>query len=211
MTSRIGRVLLIACAAAGLLVGCGDDDDATTTSSTSPPTETRPGGNQAATTPPATGDTLPEVEGDEFTDPDGTYEIEIDPEWERDDARADPGIEFWLVAKEFDGFFPNVNLLTQTVPLGTKLDEYLDLSVDGMDDYIDDADMIDRRTVDGAGAQELGLLEYTGAVDGIDLHFLQLVVVDGDEAVVATFTAPDGRFEDLRPQIEPYLHTLRPS
>ena len=85
-------------------------------SSTPPTTAARPGGNQAATTAPpdTSGTTLPEADGDDFRDPDDTYEMVIDPDWERDDARAAAGTEFWLVAKEFDGFFPNVNLLTQT-------------------------------------------------------------------------------------------------
>lgn len=218
MSRGIGRALFAVGALVGLLGACGDDDGDVTAGSSAPPTTAaRPGGNQAATTTPpdtaspdAGSTTLPEADGDDFTDPEGAYEIVIDPEWERDDGRADPGIEFWLVAKEFDGFFPNVNLLTQTVTLGMKLDTYLDVSVEGLDDYIDDAEMIDRRTVEGTAGDELGLLEYTGAVNDIDLHFLQLVVVEGDEAVVATFTAPDGRFEDLRAEIEPYLHTLRP-
>jgi hypothetical protein len=214
MRPGITRPLSVGILCALLLGGCGDDDDPLEAVGTGAgsSTTTRVGGNQAVTTTTdAPADTVPEPGGEPFSDPDGSYEIEIDPEWERDDARADPGIEFWLVAKEFDGFFPNVNLLTQTVPSGLGLEEYVDLSIDGIDDYIDEADVIDERTVEGADGQELALLEYTGEVEGLPLHFLQLVTVDGDEAVVATYTAPDRRFDELRPDIEPYLYTLRSS
>jgi hypothetical protein len=144
-----------------------------------------------------------------FVDPQGSYEIEVDPDWEASHGTMVAEVEAWLVAEPSDGFAPNVNVLTQAVP-GMDLDGYLDLSVAQAPAMLQDFELVRRDVVEGA-ANELGVMEYTGTQGGRPLHFLATVAVGDGTAIVATFTVPPEAFDDLRCEVEPFLLTLRAS
>ena len=139
-----------------------------------------------------------------FTDPQGAYTIDIGPEWERMTTTAVKEIEQWAVADVSGGFVSNVNVLTQSAP-GMDLQAYLDVSLRNTGGL----NVVDSSIVQTAGA-DLGLVEFEGVAPGvtISLHFLAVFGVHDGQAVVATFTANDKEFAELRPTIEAYLRTL---
>ena len=142
-----------------------------------------------------------------FEDPQGSYEIDVDPDWDAQHGRLVAEIEVWVVGESRDGFAPNVNVLTQLTP-GLDLSTYLDRSVEEGPSAIPDFELLNSDVVDGI-ASELGLLEYTGTQNGRPLRFLATVAVRDGTAVVATFTAPPEVFDESRGEVEPYLLTLR--
>jgi hypothetical protein len=150
--------------------------------------------------------TTPAV-GEVFEDPQGSYEIEVDPDWDAQHGTFAAEIEAWIVGDPQDGFAPNVNVLTQLAP-GLDLSTYLDRSSEQGPSLIPDFELLNVDVVDGIGS-DLGLLEYEGTQNGRPLHFLATVAVGDGTAVVATFTAPPDVFDESRGDIEPYLLTLR--
>ena len=69
--------------------------------------------------------------------------------------------------------------------------------------------LIDHQLIDGANGNPLGLIEYSGVLSDRPLHFLSTFDVQNDQAVVATFTTNEASFDELRPNIEPFLRTLQ--
>jgi hypothetical protein len=142
-----------------------------------------------------------------FIDPQGSYEIDVDRDWEALHGTMVAEVEAWLVDEPDDGFAPNVNVLNQAIP-AMDLVEYLDLSVTQAPAFISNFELVRLDVVEGT-ANELGVMEYTGTQNDLPMHFLATVVVSDPTAVVATFTAPAETFEQLRCEVEPFLFTLR--
>ena len=138
-----------------------------------------------------------------FSDPQGSYTIEVDPDWQANHGSLAAEIEVWFVAEPSDEFAPNLNILTQLAPQ-MNLEEYLELSIDNGPIFFSDFELIEGGTVDGASGQPLATVEYTG--DG--LRFLAVFAVSDGEAVVATLSAPIERFGSLRDEVLPHLLTL---
>ncbi len=184
----------IACAALVVaLAACGGSSTKTTIATTSP----------AAT---ASGPTTTALPGTTFTDPDGTYTIVVDPDWsEQPGASPQKGVEVWQAAPSVDGFAANVNVLTQEAK-GASLDDYLEASLKQLEGLT-----VNSSSVVDVGGRKLGVIEYSGKLSGatLPLHFLAVVDVGDDRAVLATFTATEAAFASLRPTIERYLLTLR--
>jgi hypothetical protein len=187
---RVLRVLLGRVAAYGaltvVLVACGGSDDRE--------------GDTAGTSSTTHA-------GEVFEDPQGSYEIEVDPDWDAQHGTFAAEIEAWIVGESREGFAPNVNVLTQLAP-GLDMSAYLDRSIEQGPSALPDFELLNSEVVDGTES-ELGLLEYTGTQNGRPLHFLATVAVRDGTAVVATFTAPPGIFDETRGEVEPYLLTLR--
>ena len=168
------------------MTGCGGDDD---------------DNGAADPTTPATPTTLA---GEVFVDPQGTYTMTIAPDWSEITDRPAPEVEAWRVAGEQDGFVANVNVLSQQVD-GLDLERYLELSAENIGDF----EQTGSEIVTGANGNQLGVLEYQ-ATDS-DIHYLGVVSVENDVAVVATLSAVDAeQLAELRPRVEPYLLTLQP-
>jgi len=143
--------------------------------------------------------------GTPFVDPQNTYTITVGPDWKQQPSAVVKEIENWTVAPSEDGFAPNVNVLTQAAP-GMDLAEYMDFSAK----HVGGIKLIDSSTVDGTNGNKLGLLEFAGTFGtNRALHSLATVDVRNDQAVVATFTAPEDAFAGERPDVQPYLLTLQ--
>jgi hypothetical protein len=170
-----------------VLVACGGSDDSQ--------------GDTAGTS--ATTQAAREV----FEDPQGSYEIDVDPDWDAQHGTSAAEIEAWVVGESREGFAPNVNVLTLRAPR-LDLSAYLDRSTEQASSVIPNFELFNSEVVDGTES-ELGLLEYTGTQNGQPLFFLATVAVRDGTAVVATFTAPPGAFHQSRDEVEPYLLTLR--
>jgi hypothetical protein len=184
-----GLCATVLAAPLALIVACGDAEDADITGVRSGAETSGPKG------------------GKPFSDPEGTYELVVGPDWVPRHGTIAAEVEVWQVAEPADAFAPNVNVLTQV--FDGDLAEYLDLSIESGDTLIEDFRLIDRKVVEGTSGERLGVLEYTGSQQGRQLHFLQTIAVGSGTAVVATLTAPEDRASDLRGDVEPYLLTLR--
>lgn len=153
--------------------------------------------------PPDTVDVGP---GTTFTDPQGTYEMNIDPIWIDQHGSFSADIEVWFIRPPSGGFAPNVSVLTQLIP-DMELEEYLDLSVRQANVVLPDAEVVNRGIVQGT-RDRLGFMEYRGTQAGNQVQFLAYFTVHGGKAVVATLTTSAHEFDATRSQVEPLLQTL---
>jgi hypothetical protein len=142
-----------------------------------------------------------------FADPQGFYEMEVDRRWPPSSSFADAGVESWFVAGPVDGSSPVVVVFTQGTP-ANDLDEYLELSIALGPAQVLDFELVGAGVVEG-GAEQLGVVEYTGTTNDRLLHFLTIVALRDRTAVLAGFAAPPAAFDELRCEVEPYLLTLR--
>jgi hypothetical protein len=202
-------LIAASCADEGSNLSAGAGDEETDTSTTRPPRSTTeaPDTSEAPTTTNAAPDTSAGSIGTVFADPQGTYTIEIDPGWTEQSGTFVKEIEAWIVATPRDGFAPNVNVLTQDTG-GMDLEEYLDFSVESMGTL----ELTSSDIVRAPNGNELAIIEYEGEIAGTAaglLKFMATVDVNDGQAVVATLTADESTFDDLRVQVEPYLLTLQ--
>lgn len=154
-----------------------------------------------------TGTSLP---GEEFADPQGTYKLNVDPEWTPNHGALAAEIELWMVGEPSTDFAPNVNVLTQAAA-NLDLRSYVDLSMQQGSNLIEGFTLVDDQIVEGATRQELGIMEYTGTETGRDLHFLAVFFVENNQAVVATYTGTEDQFASQGASVESFLRTLRPT
>lgn len=162
------------------------------------------------TLPPSSPDPTHSPVDGPFRDPEGMYEMRVDPGWVYQAGGFVDGVEFWFLGPPEGGFAPNVNALTQQTG-GLSLADYLDLSVDQAPNLMANFELIDRAQVKGASGR-LGVMEYTGNLTGGPrLHFLAVIAMTDGRAVVVTLTAPRKSFRDWRAEVEPFMLTLRPT
>jgi hypothetical protein len=114
----------------------------------------------------------------------------------------------WSVAAPIGDFVPNINILSQILPSGTTLDEYLRLSIENAGLFIQKFELIDQRIVTADSGQVLAVMEYQGSVSGRSLRFFAVFGVRDDEAVAATLTVPPQEYMEIQAEVEPYLLTL---
>ena len=178
-----------------LLTGTLDTSRSTTTSTTTSST--------------GTGSSGPFVPGAvAFTDPQGTYTIDISPAWNETSGTLVHEIEAWQIGIGTSQFQDNVNVLTQDTQ-GLDLRAYLRFS----EGHLGGMDLISSDVITGAAGNELGLIEYSGQLAGapIELHALAAVAVQNGQAEVATLTTTMETFAQARAEAEPYLRTLQAS
>ncbi len=154
------------------------------------------------------GTSAPPEDAIAFTDPQGYYSIEIDPSWERRTDVPSEAVEVWTVAPSSDGFQPNVNIL-RDAPGGRDLAGYMEFS----EANLGSLELVGKAVVKGESGNELGVFEYTGLVPSADrrLHFLAIVSVTDEHAIVATLSTLASNFREIRKDVEPLLRTLRPA
>ncbi|GMQ86536.1 MAG: hypothetical protein BMS9Abin07_2117 [Acidimicrobiia bacterium] len=138
------------------------------------------------------------------------YEMLVDSEWVGQHGLLAEGIETWFVADPQAGFAPNVNVLTQVAGV-PDMETYLELSIESGPALMDGFELLREDVLEGEAGQELGVMEYAGSAGGRDLRFLGVFILVDGRAIVATFTAPEGRYDDLIGSVEPYLVSLRPT
>jgi hypothetical protein len=142
-----------------------------------------------------------------FVDPQGTYEVDIDPGWSAAHGLLVAEIEMWFVAPARDGFRANVNILTQAAP-GLTLSDYMDdtdRATEAAGGSVHENEV--RR---GSTGNDVGVTVYDTEQGGAELRHLATVIVNDEVAVVATLTALRGDFDDRRAEVEAYLLSLRP-
>jgi hypothetical protein len=180
------------------------DDDRSDDDPSDDATEEDPDGGPAAE-PPDVENLLP---GELFVDPQESYAMHVDPTWTEHHGTGVAEIEAWAVAAPTSGFAPNINIVTQL--FAGDLQAYMDVSTQGIEAAGPDASLVDHQIMQGTAGSELGVMLYTGSMQGRELHFAAVFFVDGETAVVATLTALPGDFADLFDEVGPHLLTLRP-
>ncbi len=167
-------------------------------------------GNDDPTTtqPEAASISLPDG-SEEFTDLEGQWVMSIDPSWSPSHGTIQDEVELWFLPGSSDSFADNINVLTQQNVLKVGIEQYLDISLASAESVFDDFVLLDDRFRTGSHGQQQGVLEYTATLEGINLHFYQVLVLDDDIAVVVTMAAPDSRFDDRRDELAEHLRTLR--
>jgi hypothetical protein len=204
----LAAVAMAASVAVGF-AGCGGDGSTDRRAAESPPVLT-------ATVPPSTSTSTSTGSGGgpstggvpgaiDTTDPQGTYTMQISPDWVDASGALVKEIESWYVSPADGTFRNNVNVLTQDTQ-GMDLQEYMDYSAS----HLGGLELLSSRVVTGAFGQELGILDYSGILPGapVPLHALATVAVAGGEAAVATLTTTLDTFAGERAANERYLLTL---
>lgn len=120
------------------------------------------------------------------------------------------GARFWYVADPEDGFQPNVNVLTQEKG-DQDLESYVSATESGLDTVLEDPRMVRSSVTTRGDGVRIGAMEYTGSAEGQDLHFSSTVIVSGDRFVLATFTSPADRYDELIGDVQPSLDALSPA
>lgn len=146
---------------------------------------------------------------EEFTDLEGQWVMSIDPSWSASHGTVQDGVELWFLPDSSTNFADNINVLTQRNMLSVGIERYLDISVSSAESVFDDFVLLDDRFRTGSHGQQQGVLEYTATLEGMNLHFYQVLVLDDDLAVVVTMATPINRFEDRRDEVADHLRTLR--
>lgn len=182
------RAALTALVVSALLVtGCGGGDEATTTSA-------------ASTT------TTPAVSGTAFTDPAGKYTITIDPEWT---AGTTDAPKLWYLPQGTTEFGDNVNVVTENIPSGIDIDEYVEAALKNAPGAIGDFTLKSQERLTLPSGQPGARLRFSGSVAGRGMEFLQVVALaDGSHVVVVTLTAPTERIESDITAAEPFMRTV---
>jgi hypothetical protein len=147
--------------------------------------------------------------GTGYSDPQGAYTMRVDPAWELHAGGLVEGVESWFIGPVENGFRPNVNVLSQAAQ-GMSLTDYINTSISQGPKFMPDFRLVSQSQFDASGVT-LGELDYIGTFQGYQLHFLAVVGMRGDRAIVATLTAPLPSFDTWRASVEPYLRTLRPT
>ncbi len=145
-----------------------------------------------------------------FADPEGSYEMVVSKEWTTAHGSIGEGIELWGVAPAVDGFTPNVNAVSLPLLIQLSIKEYLDISIETATQYMPDFQLVRQETIAGRDNNQLAVMEYTGTVDGMELHFLGVFGLGGDEVIIVTLGAPPERYDTVAQEIEPYLLSLVP-
>ncbi len=148
--------------------------------------------------------------GTTFRDPQGAYEMTIDPGWSIRTGSAEPEVELWVVGPLRDGFTPAVAVVSQPSD-GLGLEEYVALNVRELPQL--GFDVVSSGVVIGAAGNRVAVVEYVGvppnSTSGRRLRFLAVASVRGTNAVVATFADGEGGFPSSSRRVEPFLRSLR--
>jgi hypothetical protein len=90
-------------------------------------------------------------------------------------------------------FQPNMNVVHETLPEPMTLEEYARFSVETAPQYIPDILILESHAAPGDA--DAWILEYTGTLSGIRLHWDSVVRVEDDEAFMFTYTREPGSVE----------------
>jgi hypothetical protein len=176
-----------------LLTGNGDDSDG------------------SGETPAATGQLAAATR---YRDPQGAYSLEVDPQWRVPTSTAGGNVETWYTQTGTADFRDNVTIVAQ--PVGeVDLDQYLQLVIDQAPKSVNDFKLREFRVVTipteskTKVPKSLGVVAYEGRKGDQTYGFFFVASVEDGDAVVATLTTDQDRFNDVRAKVAPYLMTLR--
>ena len=140
------------------------------------------------------------VEGEAFTDPQGSYVLTVPERWSRASGR-NPEAEGWAVAPKKDGFTANVSILSDGDPGATTVAQYMDDSfadLTGLPGFA----VLDQDVVAGSDGQELGVVWYTASISpgAAPILFLSYTALQSGKAVDRDAHRPSGVVREDSPR-----------
>jgi hypothetical protein len=161
-------------------------------------------GSSAEPTP----ETGREFDGVTFSDPQGDYRIDIDPDWTELGATEGDETESWQV----DDGRPDDRVEITTEDVGDlDLDQYLQLEIERAPTTVDEFKLREFRVLGNNvdPPDPLGVVAYEGRIGEQSIGIYLVVSVREGRAVVARFTTSRDDFRAARAAVEPYFMTLR--
>ncbi len=140
--------------------------------------------------------------------PDGSFTLGVPKRWKRPASSLDLANAVWYTDTGSAEFDANVNILTESVPPDLTIEKYLELSVENGPSQIEGFAAVDMREVVLANGDRGGRAEYIGEFAGRQFHFLALISIEADLAVIATYTNVEANYQRVVSEVEPYLLTL---
>ncbi len=175
------------------------------------PTTTGGPGPSTATTPtsavPTTTLTPPPPDSTPFTDPGGVYSISVNTAWEPPPTSLG-GIQLWyLTGVNYGGFRSSLNIITQTLPVGTTLPDYVAQNLQSFSrtTNLHVSGTTNIALADGTPAT---VVSYTGSELGDPVSGQATVTVHGTHAVVVTVVAAADAATTTFSLVNPYVATL---
>lgn len=189
ITALVGILLIIgisACGASG-----GERAVATTTSA--------PTGTRETTTE------VPFAAGKRYHSEDG-WSLQTGDHWA---VAPGPikGISSWYTSAATHDFRPNVNVIVQPSQ-GMDPEQYLDLSKRSLSG-LTKAKLLGSKVITTSDGAKLAVMQYQAEMGLLVLRFYATAIRDGNDMVLATYTARAGDYEDVVGDTEKLLRTLR--
>ncbi len=173
------------------------------------PTTTAGSGASSSTTPTTAPTTLvaPPPGSTPFADPAGVYSIAVNAAWEPPPTTIG-GIQLWyLTGVNYGGFRSSLNIVTQTVPAGVTLADYVQQNVQGLSRtrnfHVNGTTNI--TLADGTAA---AVVSYSGSELGDAVSGQATLTVHGTHAVVVTVLAAADAATSTFSLVDPYVATL---
>jgi hypothetical protein len=140
--------------------------------------------------------------------PDGSFTLGVPKRWKRPASSFDLTSAVWYTDTGSAEFDASVNILTESVPPDLTIDKYLELSVENGPSQIERFAAVDMREVVLTNGDRGGRAEYTGELAGQQFHFLALISLEADLAVIVTYTNVEANYQRVVSEVEPCLLTL---
>lgn len=118
--------------------------------------------------------------------------VEHPADW-TEDVSGDGGTTFFLYCPldNPENFRGNINLLVQPLNgLGIDLQKFIEMTEEQIPTFLVDSQIIGKKTMKKS-KREYCVLDYTGKLNGFDLHFLQYLWVIDEKAYTLTYTSHD--------------------
>jgi hypothetical protein len=165
--------------------------DNVATSSTEPPPPTSPGGTV-------------------FTDPRGSYSLEIDPDWRPLEAGA-AGVEAWHVGGDEGGIRDNLHVVTDSASGMSTVEDAVEYIRNQLGQQRNRTVTIEDETfLTSTEGRSVGRLTFTNVAGGRETRQRTYVQLGPRRMLLLTVTVLPSRADEVFDAVEPYALTLRP-
>lgn len=232
-SAGIARIAALASLLAVAATACGGSDEPAATTlapdasvSVAPPTDASSPDGTGTPSPDGTGSATSDGDGGAtdpsspatggattiegailWTSPEGTFSMEISPDWT--EMNAGSAVITWSI-NNADAPEANVNITSSQVGQFTAQD-YVDVTIASLAN-LGTLEVVESGVKEGANGKELGYIETKGEVTsnpGVKVHFYVTVSTGNGLATVATFSATENNYSAAINLVRPYLETLQ--
>jgi serine/threonine-protein kinase len=191
-----------------LAAGCGEEETPTATPAATRPSEALTA-TPTATQPSETPATQPTTGLSTYDSPDYGISIKYPAEWTKDEQIMGAVVVFFAPTEgPSDIFQDNVNIIVQDLSAQPMtLDEYTELSLAQIEQFITDPSILDSSAVTLAGNPGHKLV-YTGKQGQYDLQWIQVWTMKNDKAYVISYTAEISRYSALLETVQEMIDSF---
>jgi serine/threonine-protein kinase len=188
------RLLALAITAIVLMTGCGEEETPTATPAATRPSEALTA-TAAAAQPPETPTAQPTTGLLTYDSPDYGIRIKYPAEWTKQEQVMGAVVVFFAPTEgPSDIFQDNVNIIVQDLSAQPMtLDEYTELSLGQIEQFITDPSILDSSAVTLADIPGHRVV-YTGKQGQYDLKWMQVWTVQNNKAYVISYTAETSKY-----------------